>query len=381
MATDMKALLQETARTLEQRLSEKHRALIGFDGFVDEIIDVVKTRHSPDHYERIPTIAELAQRIGEAAGLSTNLELVPTQVKLGGNGPIMANALSGMGLEVTYIGCVGYPTLHPVFEELAVKCRVISIAEPGHTDALEFDDGKVMLGKHQPLKDVRWDRIVERIPVQELAQIANESSLIAALNWTMLPYLTEVWERFLNEVLVEPQEGKTPPITFFDLCDPAKREPKELVQALETIQAFKAKSRPILGLNRKEATAVADALGLSVAPSNSEAPLVDITTAIGEKLELYGVVVHPTSEAAAYIEGKYYRVPGPYTSKPKLTTGAGDNFNAGFCLAQVLGLDPEASLAVGAATSGFYVRNRRSPAGQELPGFLRTWAQNLDTEF
>lgn len=38
MATDMKALLQETARTLEQRLSEKHRALIGFDGFVDEII-------------------------------------------------------------------------------------------------------------------------------------------------------------------------------------------------------------------------------------------------------------------------------------------------------------------------------------------------------
>src|SRR5690606_28207690 len=208
--------------------------------------------------------------------------LVPTQVKLGGNGPIMANALSGMGLEVTYIGCVGYPTLHPVFEELAAKCRVISVAEPGHTDALEFDDGKVMLGKHQPLKDVRWDRIVECIPVQELAQIANDSSLIAPLNWTMLPYLTEVCERFLDEVLVEPQEGKTPPITFFALCDPAKREPKELVQALETIQAFKAKCRPILGLNRKEATEVADALGLSVAPSNSEAPLVDITTAIGE---------------------------------------------------------------------------------------------------
>ncbi len=42
-------------------------------------------------------MTELAQRIGEAAGLSTNLELVPTQVKLGGNGPIMANALSRNG--------------------------------------------------------------------------------------------------------------------------------------------------------------------------------------------------------------------------------------------------------------------------------------------
>ncbi len=50
---------------------------------------------------------------------------------------------------------------------------MISICEPGHTDALEFDDGKVMLGKHQPLKEVRWDRIVERIPVEELAKIAG----------------------------------------------------------------------------------------------------------------------------------------------------------------------------------------------------------------
>lgn len=381
MASDLKALLLNTARLLDERLGQQQRALIGFDGFVDEIIDVVSTRHSPTSYERISTIAELARRIGDAAGLSTNLELVATQVKLGGNGPIMANALAGLGLEITYIGSVGYPTIHPVFEELAAKCRVISICEPGHTDALEFDDGKLMLGKHQPLKEVRWDRITERVPVDELASIAGSSSLVAALNWTMLPYLTEVWEHFLTEVLPEPAAGSEPPIAFFDLCDPAKRDPAEIVKALETIQAFRSKSRPILGLNRKEATEVANALGLHVAPSNKEATLADITVAIGERLDLYGVVVHPTSEAAVYMGGRYYHVPGPYTSKPKLTTGAGDNFNAGFCLAQVLGLGPEESLAAGAGTSGFYVRNRRSPKGAELPAFLRTWAENVGQEF
>lgn len=381
MTVDLKGLLETTADELEKRLGQKHRALIGFDGFVDEIIDVVKTRHSPDSYERISTMSELAQRIADAAGLSTNLELVATQVKLGGNGPIMANALTGLGIEITYIGSVGYPTVHPVFEELAANCRVIPIAEPGHTDALEFNDGKIMLGKHQPLKDVTWERITSCIPVEELAQIASQSSLLAALNWTMLPYLTQVWERFLAEALKEPREGDTPPLAFFDLCDPAKRDPAELHKALETIQAFKAKTRPILGLNRKEATEVADALGLRVAPSNREADLSDITVAIGERLDLYGVVVHPTAEAATYMNGRLYRVPGPYTSKPKLTTGAGDNFNAGFCLAQVLGFDPEASLAIGAGTSGFYVRNRRSPKGAELPAFLRTWAQNVGTEF
>src|SRR5690606_10680155 len=103
-------MLLETARKLEERLGgEKPRALIGFDGFVDEIIDVVATRHSPTSYQRFATISQLAKRIADAAGLSTNLELVTTQVKLGGNGPIMANALAGLGVDVTYIGSVGDP--------------------------------------------------------------------------------------------------------------------------------------------------------------------------------------------------------------------------------------------------------------------------------
>ena len=47
---------------------------------------------------------------------------------------------------------------------------------------------------------------------------------------------------------------------------------------------------------------------------------------------------------------------GPYTSNPRLTTGAGDNFNAGFCLGQLLGLSPQQCLITGTGTSGFYVQ-------------------------
>ena len=67
------------------------QAVIGFDGFVDEISEAVDKRTSPDTYKRIETIAEFGERIGKAAGLSTNIELVPKVIKLGGNGPIMAN--------------------------------------------------------------------------------------------------------------------------------------------------------------------------------------------------------------------------------------------------------------------------------------------------
>ena len=41
---------------------------------------------------------------------------------------------------------VGYPKLHPVFEPLAQKAKVIGVVDPGFTDAWEFEDGKLMMG-------------------------------------------------------------------------------------------------------------------------------------------------------------------------------------------------------------------------------------------
>src|SRR5881396_3631478 len=94
-------------------------AFVGLDGFVDEILHVVDKRIDAQSYERVPSIARLAERIAEAAGKSTNIELVNQFTKLGGNGPIMANALARLGIKVTYLGALGYPNLHPVFNGFA----------------------------------------------------------------------------------------------------------------------------------------------------------------------------------------------------------------------------------------------------------------------
>jgi hypothetical protein len=137
-------------------------AFVGLDGFVDEILHVVDKRDSAESFQRLTTISKLAGRLAAAAGKSTNIELVSRVTKLGGNGPIMANALASFGLKVTYLGNLGWPNLHPVFTDFAKCAEVYSIAEPGHTDALEFDDGKIMLGKISSLKDVNWENIQSR---------------------------------------------------------------------------------------------------------------------------------------------------------------------------------------------------------------------------
>src|SRR5882724_7310453 len=74
------------------------KALVGLDGFVDEIIAVVDKRHSHETYAPIKAIGALGEKISSAAGQSSNYELVVKHMKLGGNGPIMANALASIGL-------------------------------------------------------------------------------------------------------------------------------------------------------------------------------------------------------------------------------------------------------------------------------------------
>ena len=343
------------------------KTLVGLDGFVDNIISVVDKRHDLEKYDRIKTIEVLGQKIKNAAGQSSTYELVVTQQKLGGNGPIMANALAAIGMEVTYIGNLGYPTIHPVFADFAKIAHVLSIAEPGYTDALEFDDGKLMLGKHESLKDVNWDNLLSRVGKEKLKSLLQPARLIGMVNWTMLPAMTRIWAKLLDEVIpnLERHERKL----FIDLADPEKRTHADILDALKMLTRFQDQVDVILGLNLKESLEIADVLGLPGA-SDPEAAIEDNARAIREKLRLECVVIHPRRGAAAATESASAIFEGPFVKEPKISTGAGDHFNAGFCLGRVLGFTLPESLCTGVATSGYYVRNAASPSALDLAQFI-----------
>ncbi len=343
------------------------KAVIGLDGFVDEIISVVDKRLGDDLFERVKTIDDLARKIASAAGQSSNYELVVKQMKLGGNGPIMANALASAGLAITYIGNLGYPNLHAVFEPFAAKATVISIAEPGHTDALEFEDGKLMFGKLTPLADVNWPNILARVGREKLAELCGGAALIGMVNWTMLPHMSQVWSSLQSEVLSTlPKTGRK---LFVDLADPEKRTPADIEEAMRILAGFEQSAEVILGLNLKEAGEITHVLGLPV-ERDAESAIERTASAIRAALGINCVVVHPRRGAAAALVDRSASFAGPFVTEPKISTGAGDHFNAGFCLGQVLGMELDESLCVGVATSGYYVRTAQSPTAAELADFI-----------
>jgi hypothetical protein len=342
-------------------------ALIGLDGFVDEIIAVVDKRKTFNEYEPIKTIAHLGQKILDAAGQSSNYELVPKQTKLGGNGPIMANALASFGLAVTYVGSLGYPGLHPVFQEMAGRAKVISIAEPGHTDALEFDDGKLMLGKVASMDDVSWKNLIERVGRDELRQMVDRSSLFGFVNWTMLPHMSDIWKSLRAEMV--PGLSKKPRKMFVDLADPEKRTHADIAAALEILTTFQGPFDVILGLNLKEAGEILDVLGLPAA-ADPEGMIEASAKTIRAKLGLNCCVIHPRGGAAAATADESAKFAGPFVQVPRISTGAGDHFNAGFATGQVLGFTLAESLCVGVGTSGYYVRTGISPTAAQLAEFV-----------
>jgi hypothetical protein len=329
---------------------------------------VVDKRESNERFTALPTLAALGDRISRAAGMSTQMELWVERVKLGGNGPIMANAMAAFGARVTYIGNVGYPAVHPAFAEFAKCATVLSIAEPGRTDALEFDDGKLMLGKHASLRDVTWANLVERAGRKKLTEAFTQASLVGLQNWTMLPHMSDIWQHVLDELCPRLTERH---MLFLDLADPEKRDPKDIRRALDLIAKFQKHFDTYLGLNEKESFEVGEVLGYKGAHDN-EAGVKGVARFIREMLRISGVIVHPRAYAVAASERGVVKMDGPFTPKPMISTGAGDHFNAGFCLGKLIGAENEIALQIGVGASGYYVRTAKSPSANDLVEFLQS---------
>lgn len=345
-------------------------AFIGFDGFVDEILHVVDKRESTDKYLRLPTITKYAERLAAAANKSTNVEMVSQLTKLGGNGPIMANALASFGLKVCYLGNLGYPNLHPIFSDFSKRAEVHTIAEPGYTDAVEFEDGKIMCGKHSALRDVNWENIKARFGADKFTAKLQAASFVGFVNWTMLTSMNDTWTAILKDVCPKLTGARRK--IFFDLADPEKRTKADILKALSLITEFEKFFDVILGLNEKEAYEIGGHLGLNTSDHSPEG-LLKLAKEIHARIKVNTVVVHPVHYALAVSANDAAIVEGPFTPKPLITTGAGDHFNAGFCLGKLLEFDNTKAVLTGVSTSGFYVRTAKSPTVDDLIGLLNTW--------
>ena len=346
------------------------QVFVGFDGYIDKIQKAVKVR-TKEKVEYYQTLTDFAKRIDMAAGKSGQVELVTQEIKIGGNAPIMSNALGALGIKSTCLGNAGYPNKHIEYEKLHDKASVLSIGEPAETNALEFNDGKMILSELSTFRKINWEYVRDLIGLDIVTQHLSESSILALVGWCNPDHATDVWKGILNEVMPN-YSGKD--LIFFDLADPTKKNKEDLLEVLNVINSFSKYGKVVLGINENETNKLFEILSAEYPDNLSEN---DNLTAKGRfiysVMNIEGLLIHPTDRSIMITSNDIIELEGFIIEEPKISTGGGDNLNAGFCLGYILGFSLEESMILGMATSGAYVKNGKSPDIQELISYLKTW--------
>lgn len=363
---------------LSKRLPElapevaQQRVITGFDGFVDEMINVVGSRQSSAEYTPVPDIATFGAMVSAAAGKSSLREIVIHRADAGGCAVNLGDGLATLGLPLSCYATLGNPP-HSAFNEFLALCHYSESwgNEPGRTLAYEFEDGKLMFSAVQQLANFTPESVRASIAGGNFRSHCAQASLIAMTNWTLYPHMTAVWRMLIEEVF---SQLPNRPWFFLDLVDPGARTDADIAAMLEVLPLLQACGDVVLGLNGNEGNRIAGVLGLA-GSSEEPAPLMAQAAAIQQKLAIAQVTIHLTKRAVSAESGTVVAWEGPFCPKPLKSTGAGDRFNSGYCLGLVLGLSPTERLIAATAASGFFVRNARSATFHELTTFIEEWGQ------
>jgi len=174
-------VIAELREAAARASEETFRGIVGFDGFIDTFIEL----ENPDRMD------EFGPKVADASGIATSFTARHKGDRFGGNGPLFASALHAYfhrKAEVTYIGAMGDAEVEPVFREALEgrMKRMLTLADPAHSDCLEFSDGKVMLSDLRTCSDIHWDRLVERMGMEAIDEELRSCQFVGAVNWGKL---------------------------------------------------------------------------------------------------------------------------------------------------------------------------------------------------
>lgn len=365
--------LHQLATSLRQRETEVQQLdmVVGFDAFVDEMIEVVETRHSPESYSSIQTIGDFGSWASSVAGLSACREHIKKMVTEGGCAVNLGDGLATMGFPLTSFVTMGNQ-INPVFEPFKAKCKALHNfdVEAGHTIALEFTDGKIMLPSFAHFGRFNPEYLKEKFADGAFEAACREANAISFVNWSLFQNMTENW-RFLQKEIMNGLSHR--PHIYLDLVDPVSRSRADVEDMLDALTGWEQIGRVSLSLNGNEANHLAEVLGFETVTKEDSA-LQALAAQLREKLALSEVGIHLVKSATIATSEASVTIDGPYCAKPKKSTGAGDRYNSGYMAGLALDLSPADRLTLGVCCSGFFVREATSATWSDVCAFMDTWA-------
>jgi hypothetical protein len=296
------------------------------------------------------------------------------RTKAGGNAPILSSTRCALNVKSFCIGSMGIPVVNPLFENSSDPVELLSIKQPGDSRAIEFTDGKIILSDLSEFADYDWDYVKRNVNLDNIRNQVKACDVVALVDWANLLNATNIWRGFLHDVIssVNRKDFKF----LFDLCDPSRKNAVAVKEMLDLLSSYSNYGKVTLALNENECIKINIALGNDMMNNRSNA-LGELGSAIFNATSVNTLLIHPTDRVVAFQKDYVIELKGRVVQEPKIQTGGGDNFNAGYCLGLMNNLSLEQCMLLGNVTAGTYIQNGNTPDIEELILYLDNWMREL----
>lgn len=337
--------------------------LMGFDGFVDKILKPIRTK-TQETAVVFKTTKEFTDYLAEKSGKSCSVDMEVIQEKIGGNMPIVANALGTLGCKTVCIGAMGTPEILPIFKDMSSNCSLISVSNPGYCSSLEFEDGKLMLATNTDIDKLDYETLIAHVSEKELIEYFNKCDAVTFLNWGELVCSNDIWEKILLNIIPACTFDKKK-LMFVDFSDFSKKTTEEVIKMMEMLKAYEEHFDITVSLNENEMDLFLEKLEIG----NEDASFKERILKLSKEFPCKNFVVHLLGSSCYVKDNEVYTIEKDVIKEPQIITGGGDNFNAGLLFGLLLDFSIDKAIKVGSAVSCLYVERGRGVQFTELLGY------------
>lgn len=340
--------------------------LLGIDGMIDEVWEVLESRRGPSEYTKMARLMEFGSAITERGTGGLAKERLLKRRSSGGFVCNTGRATATLGAATTMLGMFGSEGIDSVFDEFHGLSTLVSLGEPVRIQILEFQDGKIMMPALDELLNLTWQGVVERLGAERLRALCDVD-VMGMGYWSNLYDFEHIMTSLSTDYL---QNGRTKRV-FHDFANLNKRSPQALEEALSVLGRLNGALPQTLSLNEHEGGILARQLGISypdpVNTPESEGAVLRAAAEIQRRTGLDEVLIHTLYFAAGATasEGSA-SVPQDYCEHAVKTTGAGDTFNGGYMVVSGAGLPLRERLAAANAATRYYVEHAHPPTREQL---------------
>jgi phosphotransferase system IIB component len=360
-------MIQNTWTDLDlEKISEylknvQGNVVLGIDGFIDNVWQVIETRTSKKEYVLIDKMKKFGEIIVSRGEGGMANELVKKRRSCGGFTANTGRALGKLELSPVMVGMYGKVEVEPIFSEFIEGGTFVTVGDPVVSNILEFTDGKIMMPYLKELLDFDWNQLVDRLGHEKLKSIFGKADIVSLGYLSNMPEFDEIISNIYDNYLTENCAKRM----FFDFANVKKMSEAVIKEKLKVLGIFNDKLPMTLSLNEHEAALLFSYYGEELAEDLETTGRA--AAAIRKKINLDEIIVHTPHYALAASKSEGIALAlQDYRTNPVITTGAGDTFNGGYIAACLHNLNMKERLAMANATTSFYLNNSFPPNREEL---------------